>query len=79
MTHTFNARATFVRAASSAVQRPDYRPAYEYNPVAALRAQAMARRNRRRAFWLNLHHELAFALRAACNNAKAGRRPSWKR
>lgn len=63
--HTFNSRAMFVRASRASVQRPDYMPAYQYNPDTALRAQAMARSSRRRAACWAAVRFMAWCLAAA--------------
>lgn len=52
MTHTFNERATFVRAGASAIQTSEYVPDRVHDYRTAARAAQMARANRwRQALW----------------------------
>ena len=48
--------------AHTAIQRPDYRASRAYDPAAALRAQAIARRIRRRVFWQNVLWDMLAAM-----------------
>ena len=48
MPHTFNDRATFVRAGHAGIARPDYRAEREYD-YRAVQAAALGARRRRRA------------------------------